>query len=34
MESLYTVKLGELIKQFKLEVLRGAAGYECFLIVH
>ena len=28
MESLYTVKLGELIKQFKLEVLRGAAGYE------
>ena len=28
MESLYSVKLGELIKQFKLEVLRGAEGYE------
>ena len=28
MESLYSVKLGELIKQFKLEVLRGGAGYE------
>ena len=28
MESLYSVKLGELIKQFKLEVIRGAAGYE------
>lgn len=28
MESLYTVKLGELIKKFNLEVLRGAAGYE------
>ena len=28
MESLYSVKLGELIKRFQLEVLRGAAGYE------
>ena len=28
MESLYTVKLGKLIKEFNLEVLRGAAGYE------
>ena len=28
MESLYTVKLGELIKKFNLEVLRGAEGYE------
>ena len=28
MDSLYTVKLGELIKKFNLEVLRGAKGYE------
>ena len=28
MESLYTVKLGELIKKFNLEVIRGAEGYE------
>ena len=28
MESLYSVKLGELIKRFHLEVLRGCAGYE------
>ena len=28
MESLYSVKLGELIKRFHLEVLRGGAGYE------
>ncbi len=28
MESLYTVKLGKLIKEFNLEVLRGAEGYE------
>ena len=28
MESLYTVKLGKLIKEFNLEVLRGAPNYE------
>ena len=28
MESLYSVKLGKLIREFRLEVLRGAAGYE------
>lgn len=28
MESLYTVKLGKLIKEFHLEVLRGAPNYE------
>ena len=28
MESLYSVKLGELIKKFHLEVLRGGQGYE------
>ena len=28
MESLYSVKLGALIKEFKLEVLRGGVGYE------
>ena len=28
MESLYSVKLSELIKRFHLEVLRGGAGYE------
>ena len=28
MDSLYSVKLGKLIREFRLEVLRGAAGYE------
>lgn len=28
MESLYSVKLGKLIQEFRLEVLRGGAGYE------
>ncbi len=28
MASLYSVKLGKLVKEFDLEVLRGAAGYE------
>lgn len=27
MESLYSVKLGKLIQEFNLEVLRGAEGY-------
>ena len=32
MESLYSVKLGKLVEEFRLEVLRGGAGYEDLLI--